>query len=164
MTWVVEFTLLTHDPLIAADFERLDAEAPSDDWLIGPDPDHGLRVTAYIESGDPQDALHEVRRDLDTWLIERGLATRLLGVRVLTEEAYGAEAMRPDTPELMAATDVAGYLDISRQRVHQLRAEHPDFPQPYQQLGSGAIWTRPAIEHFATVWTRKPGRPSRKAS
>jgi hypothetical protein len=85
----------------------------------------------------------------------------LVDVRMCTPDVYEAEALRPDTPELMAATDVAEYLGVARQRVHQLRTEHPDFPDPYQVLGSGAVWTKPAIEHFDANWSRKPGRRPR---
>lgn len=85
-------------------------------------------------------------------------------MRVSTPNVYEAEAVRPDTPELMAAADVAALLRISRQRVHQLRREHPDFPAPYQELGSGPVWVRPAIENFERIWQRKPGRPSRSVA
>ncbi|MBO0808347.1 MAG: hypothetical protein J2P32_08615 [Actinobacteria bacterium] len=165
MTWVVELTMLTYAPMTADDFERLDAEAEARGWILGPDPGHGMRVNAYVDMiGDPQEALRQVRHDVDKWLDNRGISTSLRGLRVMTEEAYEAEAMRPDTPELLAATDVAALLGVSRQRVHQLHSDHPDFPAPYQQLGSGPIWTRPAIEHFAETWQRKPGRPTRRAS
>lgn len=165
MTWVIELTMLTSAPMTADDFERLDAAAEAEGWILGPDPDHGLRMSAYADAiDDPQEALRQVRHDVDNWLDDRGIATSLRGLRVMTEEAYEAEAMRPDTPELLAATDVAELLGVSRQRVHQLHSDHPDFPAPYQQLGSGSIWVRPAIEHFAATWQRKPGRPARRAS
>jgi predicted DNA-binding transcriptional regulator AlpA len=97
-----------------------------------------------------------------------GWAVQLVGgnaevvdVRVCAPEIYESEALRPDTPDLLAATDVAELLGVSRQRVHQLAREHPRFPAPYVRLGSGPIWSRPAIEHFDRLWTRKPGRPAR---
>lgn len=77
-----------------------------------------------------------------------------------TPELADLHAMQPDTPELLAATDVAEVLGVSRQRVHQLTAR-PDFPAAYVRLGSGPVWTRPAIEHFDRIWDRKPGRPAR---
>ena len=85
----------------------------------------------------------------------------LVDLRVCTPDVYETEALRPDTPELLAATDVAELLGVSRQRVHQLHSERADFPEPYQRLGSGPIWTRPAIEAFDHSWTRKPGRPAK---
>ncbi|GEL19342.1 hypothetical protein PA7_31790 [Pseudonocardia asaccharolytica DSM 44247 = NBRC 16224] len=52
-------------------------------------------------------------------------------------------------------------LDVVSCFLHQLHSEHPEFPAPYARLGSGPIWTRPVIEHFASVWVRKPGRPAK---
>jgi prophage regulatory protein len=39
----------------------------------------------------------------------------------------------------MAAQEVADYLNISRQRVHQL-TERDDFPEPAATLAVGRIW------------------------
>jgi hypothetical protein len=83
----------------------------------------------------------------------------LVGATGETAELAERHAFAPDTPELLAATDVAELLRVSRQRVHQLQAR-ADFPAPYARLGAGPIWTRPAIEAFARTWTRKPGRPT----
>ena len=53
-------------------------------------------------------------------------------------------------------------LGVTRQRVHQLSGQHPEFPAPYARLGVGPVWTRPTIEAFQQRWTRKPGRPARQ--
>ena len=90
-------------------------------------------------------------------------ADDVVDLRVCTPELYEAEALRPDTPDLLAAGDVGGVLGVSRQRVHQLASEHTRFPAPYLRLSSGPVWTRPAIEYFAAHWDRRPGRPARKA-
>lgn len=87
----------------------------------------------------------------------------IVAVGVETPEVAERRALRPDTPELLAATDVAELLGVSRQRVHQL-SERPDFPAPYVRLGSGPVWTRPTIEAFDEAWSRKPGRPARTAN
>lgn len=83
------------------------------------------------------------------------------GAAATSPEVAAERATRPDTPELLAATDVALLLGVSRQRVHQLATENPQFPAPYARLGSGPIWTRPAIEQFAQVWERRAGRPTK---
>lgn len=88
------------------------------------------------------------------------LAGEVAAVEVQTQELAELAAFRPDTPELLAATDVAALLGVSRQRVHQLHADRRDFPAPYTRLGSGPVWTRPAVEAFSRNWTRKPGRPA----
>jgi hypothetical protein len=90
---------------------------------------------------------------LEEWLHRHGLdPLRRAKLRVLSEGDYDAEATRPDTPELLSATEVADALDVSRQRVHQLTTSHPRFPEPYARLATGPIWTLPAIEHFRDTW------------
>lgn len=84
----------------------------------------------------------------------------IVGASGETAELAERHAFAPDTPELLAATDVAELLGVTRQRVHQLHSERADFPAPFVRLGSGPVWTRPAIEAFAKAWTRKPGRPA----
>lgn len=86
------------------------------------------------------------------------LVGEVVALEVRTPELAELAAYQPDTPELLAPIDIAEVLGVSRQRVHQLAAEHPDFPKPYQRLGTGPIWTRPAVEAFDRRWTRKPGR------
>ncbi|MGH3722469.1 MAG: hypothetical protein ACRDRI_27275, partial [Pseudonocardiaceae bacterium] len=43
---------------------------------------------------------------------------------------------------------------------HQLAASNTRFPAPVARVGTGPLWTVPAIEHFARVWDRRPGRPA----
>lgn len=50
--------------------------------------------------------------------------------------------------------EVAAMLQVSRQRLTQLRAEHPDFPAPWVTLGTGAIWRDTDVE----AWARHTGR------
>jgi len=80
------------------------------------------------------------------------------GITCELAELFEKHAFDPDTPELLSAQDVADVLGVSRQRVWQL-AKRTDFPAPYARLGSGPIWTRPAVDRFGRAWDRKPGRP-----
>jgi len=48
---------------------------------------------------------------------------------------------------LMGVTEVAKRLDVSRQRVHQLRSK-PDFPEPVAMLAAGPIWESKDIEDW----------------
>lgn len=159
--WIVQVTLGMKRP---APDEALDAMADTADERDitvaaragGP----GLVFTAEIDA--------ERVGQVPGWALaiaerETGEAAWLVDLRVCTPDVYAADVLRPDTPRLLAATDVAEVLGVSRQRVHQLHGEHPQFPAPYTRLGSGPIWTLPAIERFARVWTRKPGRPAATA-
>ncbi len=122
---------------------------------------NGFTFRADIVATNPTLAIDEAI-DLAWKLVhESHIAAEVVGVNAETLELAEIHAFHPDTPELLAATDVAELLTVSRQRVHQLLNEHPQFPAPYVRVGSGPIWTRPAIEHFAKVWARKPGRPAR---
>lgn len=65
----------------------------------------------------------------------------------------------PTIPELVSGKEAAEILGVSRQRVHQLANDHPDFPEPVAHLANGKIWLLASIEGFARRWTRTPGRP-----
>lgn len=81
-----------------------------------------------------------------------------VGVEIITEDEHLRRAEAFTAPELMSAAEIADALNVSRQRVHQLRtAEH--FPQPLADLRGGAVWDARAIRQFAAEWTRRPGRP-----
>lgn len=53
----------------------------------------------------------------------------------------------------MGLTEIAEYLGVSRQRVHQL-THSPGFPEPVARLSAGHIWTREDVE----AWARDSGR------
>jgi predicted DNA-binding transcriptional regulator AlpA len=59
--------------------------------------------------------------------------------------------------DLVGVTEVKEFLNVSRQRVHQLIRDHPDFPAPVAELASGRIWLRKDIEE----WARRVGRLER---
>ena len=63
------------------------------------------------------------------------------------------------THHLVGLTEIAEMLGLSRQRIHQLTREAPDFPEPTVVLKAGSIWEREAVE----AWARRTGR-SVKAS
>jgi hypothetical protein len=92
------------------------------------------------------------------------LRAQLVDLRVTTPERFEAEALRPDFPPLASAADAAEILGVSRQRVHQLAASNTRFPAPIVRVGTGPLWAVPAIEHFASVWDRRPGRPAARTA
>lgn len=58
------------------------------------------------------------------------------------------------THHLVGATEIAAMLSVSRQRVHQLAKDDPEFPEPAVVLSAGGVWEREAIER----WAHKVGR------
>jgi hypothetical protein len=118
----------------------------------------GFTFRVDLRESSPLRALETAQTYVAKVLAEAGVTGEPVAMSVETPALAELRAFRPDTPELLAATDVAEVLDVSRQRVHQLYASHRLFPEPYVRLGSGPVWTRPVIEHFASIWDRKPGR------
>jgi hypothetical protein len=81
-----------------------------------------------------------------------------VGLEVLTELEWERLANAPSMPELMSAAEIADELQVSRQRVHQLR-KTPGFPSPLADLRGGAVWDAAAVRKFDREWKRVPGRP-----
>lgn len=82
-------------------------------------------------------------------------------IEVVREDVRDAELEQSTLPSLVSGPEAAEILQVSKQRVHQLAATHPEFPSPLYELAAGKLWTRGAIEAFGASWTRKPGRPPR---
>lgn len=60
---------------------------------------------------------------------------------------------------LGGVSEVAQHLNISRQRLNDLRQRN-DFPQPVADLSSGPVWDMDAIERWTASGARRgPGRP-----
>lgn len=86
----------------------------------------------------------------------------LVRVEVVREDVRDAELERPVLPELVSGPEAAAILGVSKQRVHQLAAAHPNFPTPLYEVAAGKLWARSAIDAFAEQWARRPGRPARQ--
>jgi hypothetical protein len=62
-------------------------------------------------------------------------------------------------PQFVGVTEIAGLLGVSRQRVDQLRREHPGFPSPDTELASGPVWRTSRLRTFLGTRDPTPGRP-----
>lgn len=164
-TWMAELTLATAEPLTEDYLVHLDQLAGEHDWSIasraaGP----GAELTAWRAASEPDTALAAVLGEVRTWLARHEVAATLVGVQVRSEADFEREVTAPTIPELLATTDVAEVLGVTRQRVHQLWADNPQFPQPVVRTGAGPLWTRQAVTWFASVWDRRPGRRPRSVA
>jgi hypothetical protein len=88
---------------------------------------------------------------LPAWPIVRAEAIR--------EDVLAEELAPPRLPELVSGPEAAEILGVSVQRVHQLAAEHPDFPAPAYKLRAASLWLRADVVSFEKRWDRKRGRP-----
>jgi predicted DNA-binding transcriptional regulator AlpA len=158
--WTVTVVMATDEPIpndvlitMGEAAEQWDEVVLSARGLDGP----GFRLTMNM-TGVPSAAVDEAIRCARKAADLMDLRADLVEASLATPEVFEMHALRPDTPELVAAPDVAEFLGVSRQRVHQLATRHPQFPAPFIRLSTGPVWTLPAIEHFADIWDRKPGR------
>jgi hypothetical protein len=154
--WAVTFTFAA-----ASDEDRLDklacALGEHDASVAGAPPDR-VTVAMHVAAVGPVEAIaraHAVVAAVVTMVL--GVAP-VLAVEALTEAEHERRADAPTLPELVGASEVAGMLGVSRQRVHQLR-EHPSFPAPLVEVAMGPLWDARAVLAFAAEWDRRPGRP-----
>lgn len=153
--WVVT---LTYDlTLDQTEYNRLADQLDQVDAGLFSLPGGRASVTYWAEGPDPISAA-AVAHDHVTPLVGH----EPLAVDVVTEKDHERRADAPTLPRLVSAPEVAEMLDVSRQRVHQLRSS-AGFPAPLFELRTGAIWDARAVEKFAREWARRPGRPARRA-
>lgn len=88
---------------------------------------------------------------------------QIVGVEARTADATNALVDEPTYPPMVGVAEVAEILDVSKQRVFELR-ESGRLPTPLTELRAGPVWPKPAIERWLEGWERKPGRPKRAAN
>ncbi|HEX8519911.1 MAG TPA: hypothetical protein VF667_10000 [Pseudonocardia sp.] len=163
-TWTVRVVVATGEHVSDAVLDRIADLGDQYDATVARHRDGtGVVMTFEVDHEAAVDAAIRARTLALDVVGSVSSAGDVVDLRVCTSEIYEAEALRPDGPELLAAGDVGEVLGVSRQRVHQLATENARFPAPYVRLSSGPVWARPAVEHFAAHWDRRPGRPTRKA-
>lgn len=109
------------------------------------------------------DAMKAAARADKTWRLELDSQQIVAGdnvaLEVMTVDEQDRRLEQPILPEIWGTVEVADELGVSRQRVHQLVAEHSRFPEPLVRLGAGPLWLADTIRAFNATWERKPGRP-----
>jgi hypothetical protein len=148
--------------------ERL-AEAAEDecDWLVSRWEDgaglgaDGIYVTGYVPAQTAPEAGQALYDAVEAWMSMQPFGGYAAGVEALATDVAERRAEKPTVPELVSASDAAAILEVSRQRVNELARTHSRFPPPLARVATGPLWTREAIEHFAGIRGRRPGRPRR---
>lgn len=155
--WVTTLTYACD--LTEAEQDRLADELDQLDAGVANIPEHGVDVTYWTDALGPLEAARIACEH-----VSGVMNGEPVGFEVVDEGAYERRADAPTLPRLVSAPEVAEMLGgVSRQRVHQLRAQ-ASFPKPLFELRTGPIWDARAIERFAGEWARKPGRPAKTAS
>lgn len=162
-TWAVTMTLKgspTESTLV-----ELDELLPWD-GIVAAIPRLGqFTVTAMIDALELEKATSVAMGDiLDLVQSRMNGPIAMVGVETLELGEYDRRADEPTIPEIVSSPEVGEILGVSRQRVHQLLAENPRFPQPFMRLGSGPLWIADAIRKFNDEWPRRPGRPPTRTS
>lgn len=157
--WTVEVTFFVRTQLREEQLDTVADQLDELDWTVAQLPDGYLSVFGY--SDDDEEFLDAASRVADIskrTLLDLDIDGELDRIVVSTQRWREKEALQPSLPELLATKDIGEMLGVSRQRVSQLRREHPKFPEPVMETGAGPLWTRSAVDWFASVWNRRPGR------
>lgn len=158
--WAVDATYALALPIEDKQLEVLSDRFDELDWTVSRDPDDFLTVSGHCDDPD-MSILTAASSVIDTATIslqEMGIDADLVKIAIRTPEQLERDALSPEIPELLAASDIARLLGVSRQRVNQLRRDNSCFPPPVASTGAGQLWTRDAVDWFAGVWDRRPGR------
>ncbi|SDU79636.1 hypothetical protein SAMN04488563_6037 [Jiangella alkaliphila] len=141
---------------MTAALARLHAEVSGDErgWSAT------VTFDAYTLHGARDRAVSEILAAADRFRLPTAPVVRVEAVR---KDVRDAELERPTLPDLVSGPEAAEILGVSRQRVHQLAHEHPDFPEPAYQLGVGSLWLRAGVAAFGERWERRAGRPAKTA-
>lgn len=149
--WVVCLSYALHpDPDTRDSWEDTLADWEASTAAI---PGRGTDLTLRVDNTTVDDALARARTAAATVVDDDPI-----GIEVITSEEQERRAAPLADLELMSAAEIAEELNVSRQRVHQLRAAAA-FPQPLAEPGGRAVWDADAIRTFATTWQRQAGRP-----
>lgn len=164
-TWwsvLVEFAAAKEAGLLPTQDERFDlfADAVEEhDGVVGGG-GNGYCVRLSVHADDAaMAALHgrdlawkaARRADLPEWPCVR--------LEAIAHDELAQELERVALPTLLGAAEVTRLLNVSRQRLAELRAAKLDFPRPIAELAAGPVWLQPAIHAWTAGWERRPGRP-----
>ena len=150
--WVVTLSYAADPDMDTMD--RWEDELDGLDATIARVPDRGVDVVLHADDTTLDDALKLARKH-----VQRVVPGDPVGVEAVAEDEHLRRANAMVVPKLMSAAEIAEELDVSRQRVHQLRSSE-GFPDPVADLRSGAVWDAGEIRRFARKWDRRPGRPT----
>lgn len=146
------------DDTIVAIRDHLDAHSAA----VGEGPEPGrLSIQMHVDASTIRKGFEQAARAITDAARACGLAAEIVDARIMTDEEFEREQLRPTLPPLMGVAEIAQFLGVSRQRVGQLVREHPAYFHEVVRVASGPLYAEAAVRSYAARG-RTPGRP-RKA-
>lgn len=149
MEYAVDITIRTRDPLTE---RALFDIAAIGGVSVGYEGGREVSTTFTVDAGD-MPAAAEAAIDRMAECVKGSV----VNLEVMTIEEQDRRLEEPE-PQLAGIAELAELLEVSKQRVTQLRARD-DFPLPIQELAAGPVWRLADLSTFQEGWQRKPGRP-----
>ena len=107
------------------------------------------------DAGEAAETAADVWRSVED---KFGLHWPIVRLEIVTGDVFDQDLDKPLHPELWGVAEVAEHLDVSKQRVAQIRSDL-DFPAPHVQLAAGPVWLADRVRQWEETWNRSPGRP-----
>lgn len=85
----------------------------------------------------------------------------IVGLDVMTEEAFDAASSEPVFPEVVSYAEIAELAGVSRQRARQFTVLR-DFPHAVIQTAQGPLMEKQAVVNWISRRSTTRGRPSKK--
>ena len=159
--WSAELEIRGIEPLDDERVDELVDHVGEHAGVVALYPD-GYSVQVSVATETLIEALAAANRILEAAAAAAHVPARpLVRAEVVTHEQLDASLAEPALPTLVGVAEVAALLDVSRQRVSELRRQ-THFPAPIADLKSGPVWMEPTLTRFVETWRRRPGRPASK--
>lgn len=153
--FTVELEVETLDPItedLIVDLDGSDHSAS----VSGHPGSHRLSVIMNIG-----DSVYSALPEAIEWVSKQVEVTEVHAASVMTNDEFDRREAAPAFPPIGGVSEVAEVLEVSRQRISELR-QRPDFPAPVTTIKAGPIWRLGDLSRFADEWERKVGRPPRR--
>ena len=156
--WALSVDFDSELPLTDGQLDTLSDRGDQDDITVARRVSGGYSLRETLAADNPLAAAEDLVQLGLKWAMELAIHANFVSVAVLRADLAEADVLAPSIPDLASAADAAEILGVSRQRIHQLAGHHPRFPAAVSHVAMGPLWTVDAINWFASIWDRKPGR------
>lgn len=160
--WSVYVELAATDTLDSA-IDALHDALAEHDAAIGTAPNGNLSAQLSIKAGTARKAIQAALTAVTSAAAALGITTTVMGIELMTEEELDRRLAAPAVPDLVGISEIAGMLDVVRQRATQL-AKRDGFPRPSltcgRALSTSASRLRPGLRAGIAAWDVRLARSS----